>query len=170
MQMPPELPTYNPYAAPISRLEDFPTHVLQLATRWSRLGAYLLDICAVGLLAIVAAVVLPSLGNAGSRDIPPVFMAFVVLGFLVIMIVNIVFLHKYGQTIGKRLVGIKVVQTNGLRCELWRFIFLRGLPIGILSNIPLFGALVGIVDTLMIFGQEQRCLHDLIANTIVVQA
>lgn len=170
MQMPPELPTYNPYAAPISRLEDFPTHILQLATRWSRLGAYLLDLFSIALLAIIAAVVLPSLGKSVESAIPQIFIAFVGLSMFAIIVVQIVFLHKYGQTIGKRLVGIKVVQTNGTRCELWRFIFLRGLPIGILSNIPIFGALVGIVDTLMIFGQEQRCLHDLIANTIVVQA
>ncbi len=170
MQMPPELPTYNPYAAPISRLEDFPTHVLQLATRGSRLGAYILDIFSIGILAIVAAVILPSLGKAGAREVPQVVIAIIGFGMLAIIAVHIVFLHKYGQTIGKRLVGIKVVQTNGMRCELWRFFFLRALPVGILGNIPLIGVVIGLVDTLMIFGQEQRCLHDLIANTIVVQA
>ena len=170
MQMPPELPTYNPYAAPVSRLEDVNTQVLQLATRWSRLGAYLLDLLSFALLAIVAAVILPSFGKASSREIPQAFMAIIGFAMLAIMIVHIVFLHKYGQTIGKRLVGIKVVQTNGMRCELWRFFFLRALPVGILSNIPFIGVIIGLVDSLMIFGQEQRCLHDLTANTIVIQA
>ena len=170
MQMPPELPTYNPYAAPVSRLEDMPTHVLHLATRSSRLGAYLLDILSIAVLAIVAAIVLPSFGKAGSRDISQAFVAFVGFAMLAVFIVDIVFLHKYGQTIGKRLVGIKVVQTNGMRCELWRFFFLRALPVGILSNIPIIGIIVGLVDILMIFGEQQRCLHDLIANTIVIQA
>ena len=36
MQIPPELPTYNPYAALTSRLEDFPTRILQLPTRCCR--------------------------------------------------------------------------------------------------------------------------------------
>ena len=93
-----------------------------------------------------------------------------VVCFLVVIGINWYFLHKYGQTIGKRAVGIKVVQTDGRRCELWRFIFLRYMVTAMMDAIPLVGALVSIVDPLMIFGQEQRCLHDLIANTIVVQA
>jgi uncharacterized RDD family membrane protein YckC len=43
------------------------------------------------------------------------------------------------------------------------------LPMGILGAIPGLGALLSLVNVLMIFGQEQRCLHDLFANTIVVQ-
>jgi hypothetical protein len=30
--------------------------------------------------------------------------------------------------------------------------------------------LVGLVDALMIFGDEQRCLHDYLADSIVVEA
>jgi len=170
MQMPPELPTYNPYAAPISRLEDYPTHVLQLATRSSRLGAYLLDVLPVFLIAFGGAIVLPAFGNAGPGEIAHALTVLTGFGMLAIVIVHIVFLHKYGQTIGKRLVGIKVVQTNGMRCELWRFFFLRFLPLAILSSIPFIGMFIGLADSLMIFGQEQRCLHDLTANTIVIQA
>jgi uncharacterized RDD family membrane protein YckC len=169
MQMPPELPTYNPYAAPISRLEDINTQVLHLATRGSRLGAYLLDLLSFALLGIVAAIAIPSFSKAGG-DAENVGIAVVVIAMLAISVVHIVFLHKYGQTIGKRLLGIKVVQANGMRCELWRFFFLRALPVGILSNIPFIGMFIGLADSLMIFGQEQRCLHDLTANTVVIQA
>ena len=171
MQMPPELPTYNPYAAPVSRLEDFPTRVLMLATRWSRLGAYILDLLSFSILAIVAAIVLPSFSKAASGEIPQAFMAIIGFGMLAIFIINTIFLYKYGQTIGKRLVGIKVVQIDGSRCELWRFFVLRYFVTGLLGAIPIIGPLVTwIIDPLMIFGEEQRCLHDLIANTIVVQA
>ncbi len=169
MQMPPELPAYNPYAAPVSRLEDVNTQVLHLATRGSRLGAYLLDLISFALLGIVAAVLLPSFSKTGG-NVEGVGIALIGLAAIAVTAVHIVFLHKYGQTIGKRLLGIKVVQTDGTRCELWRFFFLRALPVGILNNIPFIGIFVGLADTLMIFGQEQRCLHDLIANTIVVQA
>lgn len=169
MQMPPELPTYNPYAAPISRLEDFPTHVLQLATRASRLGAYLLDLLSFVILGIVAAISIPALNKTGA-DAANVAIVIVGIAMIGIAIVHTVFLHKYGQTIGKRLLSIKVVQTNGMRCELWRFFFLRALPVGILSNIPFIGMFIGLADSLMIFGQEQRCLHDLTANTVVIQA
>lgn len=169
MQMPPELPAYNPYAAPVSRVEDFSTHVLQLATRASRLVAYLLDVFSFAFLGIVAAISIPALSKTGA-DAENVAIAIVGIAMIAIAIVHTVFLHKYGQTIGKRLLGIKVVQTNGMRCELWRFFFLRALPVGILSNIPVIGMFIGLADSLMIFGQEQRCLHDLTANTVVIQA
>jgi uncharacterized RDD family membrane protein YckC len=34
--------------------------------------------------------------------------------------------------------------------------------------IPVIGPLFGLVNVLFIFGEERRCLHDLAANTIVV--
>jgi uncharacterized RDD family membrane protein YckC len=34
--------------------------------------------------------------------------------------------------------------------------------------IPVVGRLINLVDPLLIFGKERRCLHDLIADTIVV--
>ena len=169
MQMPPELPTYNPYAAPVSRLEDVSTHVLHLATRLSRLGAYLLDLMSFGLVGIVAAIVLPAVSKS-NETAGNVAIAVIGIGILIIAAIQIVFLHKYGQTIGKRLVGIKVVQTDGSRCELWRFFVLRYFVPGLLGAIPLIGPLVTIIGLLLIFGEQQRCLHDLTANTIVIQA
>jgi uncharacterized RDD family membrane protein YckC len=168
MQLPPELPTYNPYAAPVARLSDAPVQVVQLASRGSRLGAYLLDIFSVGLLGIVAAVVMPTFAQVNSGEMPYGVVAILGLGGLALLILNIVLLHKNGQTIGKRLVGIKVIQIDGNRCELWRFFFLRALPTGLINSVL---SVIGmILDSVFIFGQEQRCLHDLIANTIVIQA
>ena len=169
MQMPPELPTYNPYAAPFSRLEDTNTQVLHLATRLSRLGAYLLDMMSIALVAIIAAIVLPAVSKS-NETAGNVAIALIGIGVLIIAAIQIVFLHKYGQTIGKRLVGIKVVQTDGSRCELWRFFVLRYFVPGLLGAIPLIGPLVTIIGLLLIFGEQQRCLHDLTANTIVIQA
>jgi hypothetical protein len=44
----------------------------------------------------------------------------------------------------------------------------RYLPIWIVAMIPLGGLLI-LVDVLMIFRQNHRCLHDDIADTVVVQ-
>jgi uncharacterized RDD family membrane protein YckC len=38
----------------------------------------------------------------------------------------------------------------------------------LLSGIPYAGGLITLVDLLLIFGKERRCLHDLMADTIVV--
>jgi hypothetical protein len=37
---------------------------------------------------------------------------------------------------------------------------------GLLGIIPLYG----IIDLLFIFGQRRQCIHDLIADTIVIKA
>jgi uncharacterized RDD family membrane protein YckC len=170
---PPPAPTptqgYNPYAAPAAPLEYQNQQVLHLASRWARLGAAFLD----GLIyAIPIGIVFGIFASTmASTNEPPVAM-FVVMGLvlLVILAVNCMYLHQYGQTIAKRMLGIKVIQTDGNRCELWRFFFLRYLPMALVGSIPGVGPLLSIVNVLLIFGHEQRCLHDLIANTIVVQA
>ena len=88
--------------------------------------------------------------------------------FCVIVVIDCVMLHKYGQTMGKRIVGIKIMRTDGERISLRRVIGLRTLPISILSRIPFVGWLIALADSLMIFGAERRCLHDVFADSIVI--
>ena len=45
---------------------------------------------------------------------------------------------------------------------------LRYLPTAVVTQIPLIGSILGITDILFIFGQERRCVHDLIAGTKVI--
>jgi uncharacterized RDD family membrane protein YckC len=71
------------------------------------------------------------------------------------------------QSLGKRLLGIKVVRTDGSPIELWRLVLLRNLAIQALGQL---GGFIGFIDALMIFRRDQRCLHDHFAGTIVVQA
>jgi uncharacterized RDD family membrane protein YckC len=92
----------------------------------------------------------------------------VILG--VVAVINCILLNMYGQTIGKRMLGIKVVRTDGDEVSLGRFIFLRFLPIALLGRIPFVGPIIGLVDCLLIFGDDRRCLHDVFADTIVVYA
>jgi uncharacterized RDD family membrane protein YckC len=71
----------------------------------------------------------------------------------------------WGQSIGKRLTGIKVVRRDGSPIELWRLILMRNLLLGVFNT---FCNLAGLVDALMIFTQDQRCLHDYLADSIVI--
>ena len=41
---------------------------------------------------------------------------------------------------------------------------------GLLVFTPLIGGLYALIDHLWIFGEERRCLHDKIADTVVVKA
>ncbi|MBE2254407.1 MAG: RDD family protein [Myxococcus sp.] len=72
---------------------------------------------------------------------------------------------RFGQSVGKRLLKLKVVRSDGAPVELWRIIVLRNLALQAAAQLC---GLVGIIDGLMIFSDEMRCLHDLIADTVVV--
>jgi uncharacterized RDD family membrane protein YckC len=75
-----------------------------------------------------------------------------------------------GQSIGKRLVGIKVVRTDGSRASFARIFLLRNVINGLPNLLPYVGLLYQLVDPLLIYQESRQCLHDKIADTIVVRA
>jgi uncharacterized RDD family membrane protein YckC len=174
---PPPLPGYNPYAAPAARVEDFHDDQLVLADRVMRLVAVIVDLAIlmglVAVFAVIAAIMLPVMQKSAQGGDETAMIVFGVIGggiFLTLLIYNMVLIHRYGQTIGKRIFKIRIVRTDGSPCSLLRYIFARWLPVSLLSGIPFLGYIVQLVDPLMIFRSDQRCLHDLIADTIVVKA
>lgn len=88
---------------------------------------------------------------------------------------NLWFLAKRGQTLGKRAVGIRIVSVEsrenaGFTANVLKRGLLSGLPYFLLSLFhPVAGALYVWTDVLLIFRGERRCLHDLIAGTVVIQ-
>jgi hypothetical protein len=58
------------------------------------------------------------------------------------------------------------VRTDGTPASLGRVWWLRNVVNGLISIIPLYG----FIDTLFIFGESRQCLHDKLADTIVVKA
>jgi uncharacterized RDD family membrane protein YckC len=72
--------------------------------------------------------------------------------------------------VGKKLAGIRIVRSDGSRAGLRRIFLLRSVVPGVFGAIPLIGPFFSLIDTLFIFGEERRCVHDLIADTIVVNA
>jgi uncharacterized RDD family membrane protein YckC len=75
-----------------------------------------------------------------------------------------------GQSIGKRLVGIKVVRKDGSRASFARIFFLRNVVNGLPPLLlPYVGLLYQLIDPLLIYQESRQCLHDRIADTIVVR-
>jgi uncharacterized RDD family membrane protein YckC len=74
-----------------------------------------------------------------------------------------------GQSIGKRMVGIKVVRTDGSRASFARIFFLRNVVNALPNLLPYVGWLYQLVDPLLIYQDSRQCLHDRIADTIVVR-
>lgn len=167
----------NPYAAPAAVVDDVQGRFegdleSRKASRGKRLGAALLDgvINVVWLAPFIMGAVMADGVKAGTKSAGPM-IALVALGcilLLALIVINCVMIHRTGQTIGKRTLDIAMVRSNGNRMGLLRYIFLRVLPLGVLGAIPLVGRFVGLIDVLLIFGAERRCLHDLIADTIVI--
>jgi uncharacterized RDD family membrane protein YckC len=75
-----------------------------------------------------------------------------------------------GQTIGKRLVGIKVVRTDGSPASFARIFLLRNVVNFLPTLLPYIGLLYQLlIDPIFIFQDSRRCLHDMIADTTVVR-
>lgn len=171
--LPPPLPPANPYAAPVARLEDAATTELELADRGIRLVATIVDNVILAVPSMVLGFTAAAAIGRSGGNLDGTFVAIAVvaaLATLAMIVVNLVLLHRNGQTIAKKLFGIKVLRTDGARCGLARIVFMRWLPVALLEMIPLVAYVVYLLDALMIFGREQRCLHDYIADTIVVKA
>jgi uncharacterized RDD family membrane protein YckC len=93
-----------------------------------------------------------------------------VLALLCTLTITAILVHRNGQTIGKKCMGIKIVRKDASRVTLARVFFVRYLANTILTLIPVVGSLYGLVDILFIFGEPKRCCHDYIADTIVIKA
>jgi uncharacterized RDD family membrane protein YckC len=181
----------NPFAPPRAHVEDQfqAPSAMVTATRGSRLLAVIVDASPVFVVAVIggilAAIMIPGLmaGNFTPQGAAVTVFGSLMLVFGLVclgwLIWNIVLLYRYGQTVGKKVMGIRVVRMDGSRVSFPRFLFVRWLAcafiLGIVSgvlqllHVP-FAGLIGWVDCLLIFGAARRCLHDYIADTQVVTA
>jgi len=160
---------YNPYAAPSSTSDDgYFWHDGAddqiLASRGSRLGAAMID----GLAWVV--ILVPVFALAVMESGAALLGAVGVVAVLVLAGLNLVWLSRYGQSIGKRVVKIRIVRDDGSKATLGRIVFLRIMVPQMIAGLPGVGPLFGFIDTMFIFREDQRCIHDLIADTKVIVA
>ena len=98
-------------------------------------------------------------------------MSFQLTGLLLIAwcVVTLILVARNGQTIGKKMLGIRVVRSDGSKASLGRIFWLRNVVNMVPSMVPFAGMAYTLLDLLWIFGERHQCLHDLIADTIVVR-
>jgi uncharacterized RDD family membrane protein YckC len=159
----------DPYAAPRAEVV-VPAPKLDLASRLDRLWAALLDVLVYVPSVIPVVVALIVLGRS-ERDEPgwPESLLFLVavLMYLATFALQLLQLHRSGQTFGKRALGIKIVRGDGTRASFWRIFLLRILLTSFLGGLVFCFSWI---DVLFIFREDRRCIHDLIADTTVVIA
>ena len=162
---------FNPYQTPNAYVEDVAGDVDgELAGRATRLGAALID----GLIIMPIALLLWFAFVPGifSGQKPP-FLLSLMVGLITLAIwiaINFSLLARNGQTIGKKMLGIKIVRSDTTPSSVGRIVSLRLLIPGLIGQIPVIGVLFVFVDSLFIFRASRRTLHDLIADTVVIQA
>jgi uncharacterized RDD family membrane protein YckC len=174
MSTPSPLGQRNPYAPSAAPVADLPpAGTLQPADRLARLVAVIIDALILD-AALVPVFVGSGVDAARSPDPahpqPGAGLAIgLIVAFLAVIAwaaITIYLVNRNGQTIAKKALGMKVVRTDGSPASLGRIFWLRNV-VGtfLLGIIPLYG----LVDALMILGDSRRCLHDQVADTIVVK-
>ncbi len=92
---------------------------------------------------------------------------YAVAGFvLAYFVLQAFLLHKFGQTVGKKALGIQIVddQTHE-KTNLTRSFLIRSVVFIILNY---FVFLIALIDFAFIFSKRNRTLHDRLAKTVVV--
>lgn len=165
------MPADNPYAPPDS---DIGVEAQAgLASLGARLGGAIID----GLIS--GAVLFPILFLSGYWDIAmageepglAVNAGLAVLNFVLFLAVHGYLLANHGQTVGKRLAKTRIVSVDTDEIlPFGKVVGARYFPVMLVSQIPLVGQILSIIDVLFIFRSDRRCVHDMIAGTKVVVA
>ncbi len=163
----------NPYAPPMTDLtgfEDISGDAL-LADRGTRFVAAFIDGIIGVCYALPIVFVLGDWKYIAARQNIPFYLtaAGAVLGFIAFVLIHGYILKRYGQTIGKKLMGIRIADLDGNVPDYAKVLFLRYLPISVVSLIPGLGQFLPLIDVLFIFRADRRCIHDLLAGTKVVK-
>lgn len=140
-----------------------------LASHGKRLLAGSID--GVIMLLVIIPMIMMETHLAGSvhalRSIKFQFLNFV-LGYMVFLLIHGRGLARTGQTLGKKLLKIRIADEQGGVPNLGDIVLIRYMLMGVLCSIGIMGRILGIVDALMIFSDKRQCLHDRFARTIVV--
>ena len=191
----PEPASFNPYSAPDVASVAIPENRgRRLATRFERFLATLFDglfvlVVGWGLASVIFALGLdpfeadPTLAAFGFHVPSPLLSQ---IAATVPTLVEWALIASSGQSLGKKIVGLRIALADGTTARLFNGVVLRALPVHVLGMLPLLaqtswgsgslGAsiiamLVGAVylaDVVFIFDPAYRCLHDRMAKTWVV--
>ncbi|WP_333917578.1 RDD family protein [Vibrio crassostreae] len=143
---------------------------VRLASRWLRFWAVFIDVL------IAVAIVMPiylytdyfqKIFETGTADTAEL-IAVTAYGWLVFLLLNGYLLHKKGQTIGKNIMEIAIVDMDGKQLGLFEIMIKRILPMNIFVYIPVIGQFIALLNYLFALRKNRRCLHDLIAGSQVV--
>ena len=145
--------------------------ISHLASRWLRLWAAIIDSI------IMMCFTVPILYFTGafeqiSAGIQPPLMYTILTGLAGLLgfyLININLLLTKGQTIGRKVSNIKIVDLNNNLPTKTHLLKRYSVYLS-LAYIPIIGEWLSLINILFIFGKEKRCVHDLVGQTKVVNS
>lgn len=160
----------NPYQSPATSLTQPVSDdgdIFEHAPRWRRLVAFLIDF-AIGCLAAAATGGAVMTIDAGVSD--EMLGLYVILaGLLVHVLINLSGWSTTGQSIGKRILKIRIVRKDMTTCSLKRILIPRTIVSTFFTLVPFIGFFWPLVDGLLIFRRKPHCLHDDLSGTAVIR-
>jgi uncharacterized RDD family membrane protein YckC len=171
-------PEVNPFAPPRADVDDGVRvggeGEMGLAGRGARLAAFLLDalVAAVILMPLSAYRIYVGVRHARSGMVgdamPLLLFSIVGLTWLIYIGVQAYLVSTCGQSLGKRWLRIKIVKMDGSPVGFLSGVLLRSWLMGATVFIPYVNAILMLLNPLLIFRADKRCLHDHVAGTKVV--
>ncbi len=161
----------NPYQTPSAQPSPGADSTAALAGRWQRLAGAIID----GLVGMIIIGPLfyftgtwASLMQGDAMGLTTTLTWFIV-GELVFLALQGYLLFNRQQTIGKWLLNMKIVGVEQDAVPAGKLYGVRYLFMHVLAQVPILN-LIMIIDPLLIFRKDKRCLHDLLAGTRVIEA
>jgi uncharacterized RDD family membrane protein YckC len=131
---------------------------------WIRAAALILDSLIVGVVTFFIGFILGVVGGASKGALPATLVENLasLIGIVVSFSYYVLMVWKKGATLGKQAVGLRVLRGNGENMSLGRAA-LREI-VGKFAS----GIILGIGYIMAAFSDKKRALHDMIADTVVV--
>lgn len=163
------------YAPPQSHVEDVrqpgQAQPGELASRGKRFAAAMLDgAMALGSLWLLSKFTSMNVWEDDGLGLWTPRFSDAATGIVLYLVLHGYLLVTRGQTIGKALCKIRIARPDGSIAPIGRILGLRDAPLFVMSIWPLLGPAYWAIDCLFIFRASRRCLHDQIADTVVLQA
>lgn len=163
--------TFNGEIAPVEFEQE-----VELASPWQRITARTVDGLLFSFIGVVAAVITAAAENRSAANVVMIVM---LLAMLVLVVYQVVIMTRDGQSIGKKLMGIRVVNEDGENPGFVRYVLMRefgfNLVFQLISVLPFIGPIilicVNLACVVMLFLEERdrRTLQDMVANTYVIK-
>lgn len=142
----------------------------RVASPFARIAAWLVDCAAWFVPVLIAFLTRPagvSFDAMQAQDVGAITM----LSMLVLFVLHVWLLAARGQSIGKLVLGLRIVRTDTDEAPGFvRGVVVRGVLPYLVYGIPKIGLLVLAIDALLLLRPDRRTLHDIVADTEVVRA